>query len=76
MGFTPPSAPANSHVSLCTKVCNFSPINCSKTVLVHLSHRDNPFILHKANAILDEHSNCTLIDQKVTDILNVDSVAH
>ena len=66
-------------VSLCTKVCapnDMLSVNCSKTVLVFLSHIDNPSVLMKVYAILDEHSNCTLIDPKVISTLNVKSVAH
>ena len=63
--------------SLCTKLCgDNSSVNCSKTILVNLSHKDNPSVSLKAYAIIDEHSNCTLIDPKVLNVLHLKSELH
>ena len=59
----------------CTKVCPKAdmPIDCSKTVLVYLAHKNDPSKMIKIYCILDEQSNCCLIDERITSLLNVDS---
>ena len=60
--------------SYCTAVCNdLSPVNCSKTLLVDICHKDNPSVRVRAYAILDEHSNTTLIDDKLVGLLDLDA---
>ena len=51
-------------------------MNCSKTILVNLAHKSDPSVFLRVYAIIDEHSNCTLIDPKVIDLLNLKSELH
>ena len=51
-------------------------MNCSKTILVNSAHKSDPSVFLRAYAIIDEHSNCTLIDPKVIDLLNLKSELH
>ena len=71
-----PSKSANQ--ALCTKICESygNNLTCSKTILVYLSHRQNPSVMLKCYAIVDEHSNCTPIDSKVISALNLNSDDH
>ena len=59
----------------CTKLCGTStaPINCSKTVLVNLAHKDNPSDMLRVYCILDDQSNCCLVDERITSMLNVEA---
>ena len=58
--------------SLCSTICGTSnsSINCSKTLLVHIAHKNNPSQMLKCYLILDDQSNCTLIDDKLVKFLN------
>ena len=69
----------NHSLCLCTQVCGSSvtkPLNCSKTMPVYLSSSNNKSVLLKCYAIIDEHSNCTLVDPKVPKILGAHSEQH
>ena len=68
---------SKSNKSLCTNVPGGrAPVNCSKTILVNLAHKSDPSVFLRVYAIIDEHSNCTLIDPKVIDLLNLKSELH
>ena len=55
--------------SLCTQVCNNGiGKSCSKTVPIYLTSDDSSVIL-KTYAIVDDQSNCTLVDPKVPKML-------
>ena len=43
---------------------------------MYLAHEKNPSVSLKCYAIVDDHSNCTLIDNKVVSALNLDSTDH
>ena len=47
------------------------PQSCSKTILVELSHKDHPDTVLKCYCIIDEQSNISFADSKVTDIFNI-----
>ena len=72
-----PIGPANH--SLCTKICgsrSTNNLNCSKTMLVYLSSEKNKSVMLKCYCIVDEHSNCTLVDPKVPELLGLNSESH
>ena len=67
----------SSKKSLCTALCNkMNPVNCSKTLLIDVSHHDSPSVRIRAYAIIDEHSNCTLVDDKLISYFDIGTEAH
>ena len=65
---------ANHEVkSLCTTICNDPSANknCSKTVLIDVMSQDVPGKVLRCYALIDEMSDCTLMDPKVPEYFNM-----
>ena len=60
--------------SFCTRVCHDSNglKNCSKTLLVELTLKGQPHRTLRCYAIVDEHSDATIVDPKVPQFFGVD----
>lgn len=70
----PVSLPNNN--SFCTNICNSNfDVSCSKTMLVDVTH---PNTLKKIRiyCILDDQSNCSLIDDRLLDSLGIEAEHH
>ena len=64
------SVSSESITTYCTRA-KYSDISCSKTVLIEASSVDNPTVIQRLYCIIDDQSNCSLIDKSLVNSLGL-----